>query len=302
MFTFPVAHWGPYLFDRIKTPVVAYSFRKLKSGMTLCCRVRRSSDNAQTDVLLEESGQITTSSLVSAGGTLSTWASTNTIYATKWYDQTGNGYDALHGTTSAQPILMDSGSLKLMPSSSIVAMDSTAGAKMLYAAITFPVTGDVSFEAFVVESMNVGSSGRTGLALSSITPRTYVGDRRLIQTVAEEFVDPTVRLFGGNTTYSDTPTGGNRVSVTHYNGGGVPVGARRSGTALTTQSNSNVSPYLNVQSDSAFTVCGAGSSTGYTGAPSAESKGYVSECFWYLSDESTDRVAIEAELEEFYGL
>ena len=62
-----------YILDIYTTSKSAVSLRKLKTSAVNCCEIRRSSDNTTTNILLENSGQITLSSTVSAGGTLASW-------------------------------------------------------------------------------------------------------------------------------------------------------------------------------------------------------------------------------------
>ena len=100
-----------YILDTYTDAAGAYSLRKLKTGATKSVEIRRSSDDAITDVLLEDSGFISLTSTVSAGGSLSSWIGSNTAYISKWYDQTGNSKDAVQTNTSYQPILVNAGVL-----------------------------------------------------------------------------------------------------------------------------------------------------------------------------------------------
>ena len=93
-----------YLLDDYGSATVAYSLRKLSSSSTYAVTVRRSSDNATLDVGF--SGEdLDTASLLS-------WASTDTVYVTKWYDQSGNSNDAIQTTTTAQPIIAESSTMR----------------------------------------------------------------------------------------------------------------------------------------------------------------------------------------------
>lgn len=56
--------------------------------------IRRSSDNAQTDVYYDANGKISLTSLVSGGGNLSDWAGASLLYVVTLYDLTGNGRHA----------------------------------------------------------------------------------------------------------------------------------------------------------------------------------------------------------------
>jgi len=106
---------------------LAYGLRKLRAAYSgYALRVRRSSDNTETDVEFYNSKEVTLNSTVTAGGTLRDFVGANTAFVTKWYNQSGNsstqagggkwsGYptapDAAQTVTSYQPELITSGSM-----------------------------------------------------------------------------------------------------------------------------------------------------------------------------------------------
>lgn len=106
---------------------LAYGLRKLRAAYSgYALRVRRSSDNTETDVEFYNSKEVTLNSTVTAGGTLRDFVGANTAFVTKWYNQSGNsstqagggkwsGYptapDAAQTVTSNQPELITSGSM-----------------------------------------------------------------------------------------------------------------------------------------------------------------------------------------------
>ena len=106
---------------------LAYGLRKLRAAYSgYALRVRRSSDNTETDVEFYNSKEVTLNSTVTAGGTLRDFVGANTAYVTKWYNQSGNsstqagggkwsGFptapDAAQTVTSYQPELITSGSM-----------------------------------------------------------------------------------------------------------------------------------------------------------------------------------------------
>jgi len=83
--------------------------------------LRRSSDNATTDVYFDASGWVTLYSetgTVGSGITLETWVGSNSAYVTKWYDQSGNGN---HATTA-----VNSGTITVAVGSTSVSGGTTA--------------------------------------------------------------------------------------------------------------------------------------------------------------------------------
>lgn len=94
------------LLDDYPNAAAAYSLRKLRSAYTgSAIRVRRASDNTEQDIGFVD-GELDTS-------TLTTFCSSTDGFVKTWYDQSGNGYDATQTTASAQPQIVNSGSVIL---------------------------------------------------------------------------------------------------------------------------------------------------------------------------------------------
>ena len=91
------------LLDTYTGAEVAYSLRKLKTGVTNVVRVRRSSDNTEQNFTATE---IT-------DGTLTTFTGANDGFVTIWYDQSGNANNAAQSTATKQPKLVSSGVVEL---------------------------------------------------------------------------------------------------------------------------------------------------------------------------------------------
>ena len=92
------------------TPEAAYALRKLKAAYAgNAVTVRRSSDSTTSNIGFLADGALNTASL------LSFCAATN-CYVTTWYDQSGNGKDAVQTTTAQQPQIVASGSLETFQS------------------------------------------------------------------------------------------------------------------------------------------------------------------------------------------
>ena len=100
----------------------AYSVRKLSkdySGFAMKVRENTSTNNYTADVGFDDDGRVSASSPLSnksagsaAGDTLGAWAtagSYNTIQCTTWYDQSGEGVNAVQTSPTLQPIIYSSG-------------------------------------------------------------------------------------------------------------------------------------------------------------------------------------------------
>lgn len=93
------------LLDSFGSAAGAYSVRRLRLGHTgACLRVRRSSDNVEQDIGFRANGDLDTSGLLGFCGSSSG-------FVTTWYDQSGNSRNAVQASTTAQPLIVNAGSL-----------------------------------------------------------------------------------------------------------------------------------------------------------------------------------------------
>ena len=92
----------PLLLDTYPSAAGAYSIRKLRTAYTgSCLRVRRSSDNAESDIGFVGSDLDT--------ATLLSFVGANNGFVTKFYDQSGNGNDLAQATAARQPQIVSAG-------------------------------------------------------------------------------------------------------------------------------------------------------------------------------------------------
>jgi hypothetical protein len=93
-----------YVLDDYPNAEASYSLRKLRSAYTGdAIRVRRNNDNAEQDIGFVNN-ELDTANLLAFVGA-------NNGFVTTWYDQSGNGRDATQSNASAQPKLVDAGVL-----------------------------------------------------------------------------------------------------------------------------------------------------------------------------------------------
>jgi Alpha-L-arabinofuranosidase B, catalytic len=107
-------------------PAFAVSVRRLSStyfGALL--RVRRSSDNAELDIGCDASGNMDVSALL-------TFTGASSGFAVVWYDQSGNGLDAVQATAGLQPKIVNAGS--------VVYVMSRPALETIYKNMTAPVS------------------------------------------------------------------------------------------------------------------------------------------------------------------
>jgi len=103
------------LLDLYPNAAAAYSLRQLRTGVTNVVRVRRSSDNTESDF---------TATQVS-DGTLTTFCGAGNGFVRTWYDQSGNGRHAVQTTTANQPQIVSSGAVVLVNSKAAIEFDGS---------------------------------------------------------------------------------------------------------------------------------------------------------------------------------
>ena len=96
----------------------AYSLRKLNTSASSAVRVRRSSDDAETDIGFTAVGDLDTSALTAHCGLYDG-------FVTKWYDQSGNSRDGLQTSKGSQPKIVSSGSVITQDGKPAIEFDGT---------------------------------------------------------------------------------------------------------------------------------------------------------------------------------
>ena len=93
----------------------AYSLRQLtiynNGYKETLVMVRRDSDNAEVDVKADANYEISLNSLTSDNVSLGDWIGSDNGFVTTWYDQSGNGNNAVQATAANQPKIVDAGVL-----------------------------------------------------------------------------------------------------------------------------------------------------------------------------------------------
>jgi hypothetical protein len=106
------------LLDLYPSAAAAYSVRKLRAAYSgSAIRVRRSSDNTETDIGFS-GANLDTSSLTS-------FCSGTNGFVTTWYDQSGNARNATQTTAANQPQIVSSGSVITLNSKPSIQSDTT---------------------------------------------------------------------------------------------------------------------------------------------------------------------------------
>ena len=264
---------------------VAYSLRKLRSGQARAIRVRRSSDNAQQDIGFV-GDKLDTVSLLSFCGV-------GDGFVTTWYDQSGNGYNAIQPEEAKQPQIVSSGVVITENGKPAIQFDGSNDV-LTNSALFF--TADTPNSQFIV--CEQGTGALTLLPVGS-TPNATVYEHIFFsasgyldfQTSKYEHLSPQ-NSFGSNLTQS---VGSQLLLITIYNGSDKNTASnynyRTNGGSLTT-SNGGAAGYLNER----FAIGGRS----VQGIVMFNSK--IQEVVIYNTDQTTNRTAIESNINTHYTI
>ena len=260
----------------------AYSVRSLSNNAIKCMRVRRFvPPYDEKDIGFTPAGDLDEAAIVAFGGS-------HVLVVSAWYDQSGNSNHAEQIAPNSQPQIYDGSAVITKGTNNNPALHFDNNFLDLTSAI---FTGDATFDWFAVEELvDVGSA----LSTMGIAASVYAQDRRVITHLCNESSSvAAVRLFGGNTTYSNT-NNGYRLSNINYQGGGGAINAKINGSSLTITGSSNTG--LNFQSAQTHSL----------GRSPKQNGGFVPvECFLtevvlYDTDQSSNRTAIEDNINAEY--
>jgi hypothetical protein len=277
----------PLLLD-LYPATVAYSVRKLRTDYTgACIRVRRSIDNAEQDIGFVGNDLDTVSLLLFVGA--------GSGFVTIWYDQM-NTANAFQTSASNQPLIVDNGNLIMQNSRPAV---YTPGGKNINTGLfTLPSFGDITLDFFAV--LNNQSSDNPNHLLGLSNNNNNVDRSRVLFFGNDSSSTKSVRLYGGNIVYSSSDSG-QLLFNTNYQGGGGAFQSRVNGNILSVNSFSNSG--LNINQSSGFMLLsGRSASFPQLSYSNPFSIGYVQEFIPYLSDQSSNRTAIETNINNYYAI
>jgi len=136
--------------DLIGSGDSVYSLRKMRGAYTgAAIRVRRNSDNAETDIQFVGMAGIDTAALLSFAGSAS-------CFVTTWYDQSGNSRNLAQSTAAAQPRIVNSGVINILNGRPTVVFDGVDDT--LNGVSNTGISGDVEFTLNLVSSYNLSTN------------------------------------------------------------------------------------------------------------------------------------------------
>jgi hypothetical protein len=263
------------LLDDYPNAAAAYSLRKLDKDYTgSAIRVRRSNDNAETNIGFTSSGDLDTTALKS-------FCSTFNGFITIWYDQSGNGRNAIQNTAANQPRVVNAGTVERRNDDVSIFLDGSND----------NLQSNYSFNSAVsifgvVNVVGTSSSNRIGLYHNSAF---NIGMQSLndwgIQVVSDlaAVITTSAGIQQFTTGILPLTTDASYLIYGNWNGNNTVVKYGRNGTNAT-NSGTTASNLRTGNTSPVF----------YTG--------YTSEFIIYPSDQSSNRTGIENNINDYYNI
>jgi len=259
------------LLDQYTGAAAGYSLRRLSVNTTNVVRVRRSSDNAESDFTADE---IT-------DGTLLAWVgntASDNGFVTTWYDQSGNSNDATQGTAANQPKIVDAGVLVEENGRPAVEFDGTDDSLLGASTITNEY---VSIFTIFNTTKNFGTQYVAGVSNET------TGKRRASWINTTNYYSSG---FNANFLISSISTNTQYLGVNLFDNANDEINGAINGS-LSTASSFTITPL----SSPVIGIGNGGTFTEYT-------KGTIQEIIIFDSDQSSNRTNIETNINDHYNI
>jgi hypothetical protein len=263
------------LLDEYPNAAAAYSLRKLRTAYTgSAIRVRRSNDNSEQDIGFTSGGDLDTASL-------KTFVGANSGFVTTWYDQSGNARNATQTTAANQPRVVNAGTVERRNGDVAIFYDGSND--NLVSSYSF--SSSISFFG-VVNVTGTATSNRIGLyhnssfAFGTQSNNDY-GIQIMPQAAAVVTTSPSIVEYA--TQVFSLTNNASYLIYGNWNGNNSVVKYRRNSIDATnsTQTGSNLRT-------------GNTSLIYYTG--------YISEGILYGSDQTSNILGIENNINTYYSI
>jgi hypothetical protein len=266
---------GNLLLDDYPNAATAYSVRKLRNYyIGPCLRVRRSSDNAEQDIYFNPSGELDTTSLLSFVGA-------GNGFVTTWYDQSGNGKNAIQTTAANQPRIINAGVLDTLNSKPALLLDGTNDS-------LFTTTASFNSTLTSIISVNKQSVLWSGqykrlVSIGHYNDGYYLGSRINTSNMLAIFNNYNFNCFGGNLLnqnlafmYNNSTTGYLRMNGTQVN-------------SLSTTVSSYGNEEIHIGFDKTFSA-------------NESWNGNIQEVIIYPSNQDSNKTGIESNINSYYTI
>ena len=278
---------SPKLLDIYPSPLLAYSAARLLRAAyhgSPIFRIRRSSDSAETDVFSDINGNVTLSSTVGAGGTLTTWIGSNNGFVVTLYDQSGNARHATNSTGSQQPQIISAGAFIVGGTNNRPVLDFVA-ANSQRLNLTNAIQVGNEFTSFIVTQRKTAAT--VGVMLGNTS-----GSTTLMTPL--HFNDNTIRV------HHISNSGGGNTIQTAFNNQNFNLYSTR--VANTT---------VNLRHNASSLISGSSTTTGLGnlfnnsigGYQASQAGAFLAELIVFAADlGSTNTAAIETNINSYYGI
>jgi hypothetical protein len=267
------------ILDDYPNAAAAYSLRRLSGTYRgKAIRVRRSSDNTEQDIGFSNN-QLDTSSLT-------TFCSGTNGFVKTWYDQSGNARHATQTTAANQPQIVSSGSVILYGTKPTMTFDGSNDF------INTPLFSYGTSLSLYYVTQRIGSGG------SSYSPEIGVQASPVSDGGAFHYINPSLQ----GASYPFFPL------FSSYDGFGTYANGDKylinfdmtSSTGFSVNRNNSLE--RSVSSTGTITANYQGFTIGSQNAPGRYSNNNFSEVIMWLSNQSTNRSAINTNMNDFYSI
>lgn len=270
----------------------AVGLRRLRAAYSgSACRIRRSSDNTETDIGFVGAALDTAA--------ITTFVGANSAYVTKMYDQSGNSRDYAQTTTTKQPRIVNAGTLDTLNSKPCMVFDGTDD--FLYDGTNAGLTAAGASTALIVAQLTTHAATAVILAETSKTlqpgPYNWIA---WLGSGAAPLYTSIKNDAGTQLQYAQSATNitDNIAHVLCTKDTGTSLVSRKDGTAGTTTTYTRAGSTFTVNQAflGAYAVGNAGTATGNHFA------GKISEVITYgAAANSSSTGAGEANAKSYYG-
>jgi len=264
------------LLDTYTGAAAAYSVRKLDKDYTgNCMRIRRDSDDAETDIGFDSSGDLDTAAIASHCGSANG-------YVVTWYDQSGNSNNATQSSTGNQPQIYNGSAVITANSKPAIDFDGTQSLSRTDS--VHSGTGAMSSQLVFTRS-TTAENGIFQLGSGSLATFVYTSEWGY-------------RVSGGNRLFTtSTPSAGTQALASMY----IANPASTSTMTLFIDGASVSPTATNSKSiDIANNLTAIGGS--FVGHGGGNFDGVVQEWIVWSSDETTNRTGIETDINGYFSI
>ena len=264
------------LLDIYDGAAAAYSLRKLDKDYTgYAIRVRESAGNTLADIGFDSNGDLDTTALLNHTGVASGYVHT-------WYDQSGNGNNAVQSTNAAQPQIVSSGSVLTENGKPAVDFDGSddyflGAAKTTIddTAIFSVIKSDSNTQDSVFIQNTYAAGNLVSLGLGGLGSNNKIGSRLVVGGTAVSQV--------GDGTFTSTDQ--TLVSYLADNATGQMFIDGTQETDVVGSRNNSPTTTIGARGDGLYNF-----------------NGKMQEVIFYDSDESSNRTGIESNINDYYSI